>query len=180
MHIAVWGLAFKPNTDDMREAPSLTLIERCSRRGRVDLRPRSRRRWTRREPWLGDRIEYAETNYEALDGADALVVVTDWNEYRHPDFARMKRRSSSRSSSTAAICTTSRRCGSWRAVLLDRPRRREHLLDCKGKSIRMQIQTIIARPCCSQHRWHASRHSIRRSIRHDHSCTRRRWRSSRR
>ena len=39
---------------------------------------------------IGDRIDYAETNYDALDGADALVVVTDWNEYRHPDFARIK------------------------------------------------------------------------------------------
>jgi UDPglucose 6-dehydrogenase len=40
---------------------------------------------------VGNRIDYAETNYEALEGADALVVVTDWNEYRHPDFARVKR-----------------------------------------------------------------------------------------
>ena len=88
--IAVWGLAFKPNTDDMREAPSLALIERLLAAGAevsahdpVAMHEAQRR--------IGDRVRYAETAYAALDGAAALVVVTDWNEYRHPDFARMKR-----------------------------------------------------------------------------------------
>jgi UDPglucose 6-dehydrogenase len=87
--VAVWGLAFKPRTDDMREAPALTFIEAALDAGaRVVAHdpvalPEARRR-------LGDRIAYAESNYDACAGADALVVVTDWNEYRHPDFSRIK------------------------------------------------------------------------------------------
>ena len=87
--IAVWGLAFKPQTDDMREAPSLVLIEDALAGGATicahdPVAMKEARRI------LGDRIEYAETNYDALPGADALVVVTDWNEYRHPDFERVR------------------------------------------------------------------------------------------
>ncbi len=87
--IAVWGLAFKPQTDDMREAPSLVLIEDALAGGATicahdPVAMKEARRI------LGDRIKYAETNYDALRGADALVVVTDWNEYRHPDFTRVK------------------------------------------------------------------------------------------
>ncbi len=87
--IAVWGLAFKPRTDDMREAPSLTLIEGVLARGAsvVAHDPEAIKEARRR---LGDRIEYAETNYDAAHGADALVIVTDWSEYRNPDFARIK------------------------------------------------------------------------------------------
>ncbi|MBX6332869.1 MAG: UDP-glucose/GDP-mannose dehydrogenase family protein [Gemmatimonadaceae bacterium] len=87
--VAVWGLAFKPQTDDMRESPALTLIDDLLQNGATVCAhdpvamPEAKRR-------LGDRIAYAETNYDALDGADALVVVTDWNQYRHPDFARIK------------------------------------------------------------------------------------------
>jgi UDPglucose 6-dehydrogenase len=87
--VAVWGLAFKPQTDDMRESPALTLIEDLLENGATVCAhdpvamPEAKRR-------LGDRIAYAEANYDALDGADALVVVTDWNQYRHPDFARIK------------------------------------------------------------------------------------------
>jgi UDPglucose 6-dehydrogenase len=87
--IAVWGLAFKPQTDDMRESPALTLIEELLSAGATVVAhdpvamPEARRR-------LGDRISYAASNYDALTGAAALVVVTDWNEYRHPDFARIK------------------------------------------------------------------------------------------
>jgi UDPglucose 6-dehydrogenase len=87
--IAVWGLAFKPNTDDMREAPSLVLIEELLKAGAevVAHDPVAMHEAKRR---IGDRITYAETNYGALPGADALVIVTDWNEYRHPDFGRIK------------------------------------------------------------------------------------------
>jgi UDPglucose 6-dehydrogenase len=87
--IAVWGLAFKPNTDDMREAASLVLIEELLEAGATVVAhdPVAMHETKRR---VGDRIEYAETSYAALSGADALVVVTDWNEYRHPDFARIK------------------------------------------------------------------------------------------
>ena len=87
--IAVWGLAFKPQTDDMREAPALTLIERLLAAGATVVAhdPAAMHEAKRR---IGDRIEYADQNYDALTGADALVVVTDWNEYRHPDFARIR------------------------------------------------------------------------------------------
>lgn len=87
--IAVWGLAFKANTDDMRESPALVLIEQVlAAGGTVCAHDPAAMHEARRR--LGDRIAYADTNYAALDGADALVVVTDWNEYRFPDFARIK------------------------------------------------------------------------------------------
>ena len=87
--IAVWGLAFKPNTDDMREAPALVLIEALLAAG-ATVAAHDPAAMAEARHKLGDRVTYAETNYEALDGADALVVVTDWNEYRHPDFGRIK------------------------------------------------------------------------------------------
>ncbi|MDQ8155203.1 MAG: UDP-glucose/GDP-mannose dehydrogenase family protein [Gemmatimonadota bacterium] len=87
--IAVWGLAFKANTDDMRESPALVLIEQVlAAGGTVCAHDPAAMHEARRR--LGDRVQYAESNYAALDGADALVVVTDWNEYRFPDFARIK------------------------------------------------------------------------------------------
>ncbi len=88
--IAVWGLAFKANTDDMRESPALTLIDDLLQDGASvithdpEAMPEARRR-------LGARIAYAEGMYDALADADALVVLTDWNVYRNPDFARIKR-----------------------------------------------------------------------------------------
>ncbi|HEV2017356.1 MAG TPA: UDP-glucose/GDP-mannose dehydrogenase family protein [Gemmatimonadaceae bacterium] len=88
--VAVWGLAFKAGTDDMREAPSLTLIEALLEEG-VSVCAHDPAALEHARGLLGNRIDYAETNYEALAGADALVVVTDWNEYRHPDFERVKR-----------------------------------------------------------------------------------------
>jgi UDPglucose 6-dehydrogenase len=88
--IALWGLAFKAGTDDMREAPSLTLISALLDEG-VSICAHDPAAGDHARALLGNRIDYAETNYEALSGADALVVVTDWNEYRHPDFERVKR-----------------------------------------------------------------------------------------
>ncbi len=88
--IALWGLAFKAGTDDMREAPALTLIEALLDEG-VSICAHDPAALDHARALLGNRIDYAETNYEALVGADALVVVTDWNEYRHPDFERVKR-----------------------------------------------------------------------------------------
>ena len=87
--IALWGLAFKAGTDDMREAPSLTLIEILLADGAMVCAhdPAS---MEQAKTLLGDKIEYAESNYDALAGADALVIVTDWNEYRNPDFERIK------------------------------------------------------------------------------------------
>ena len=87
--IAVWGLAFKANTDDMRESPALVLIDELLAAGATVCAhdPAAMHEAKRR---LGDTIVYADTNYAALVGADALVVVTDWNEYRFPDFSRIK------------------------------------------------------------------------------------------
>ena len=85
---AVWGLAFKPNTDDMRDAPSLVTIEGLLERGArvVAHDPVATEEAKRR---LGDRIEYREWNYDTLEGADALVIHTEWHPYRRPDFERM-------------------------------------------------------------------------------------------
>ena len=85
---AFWGLAFKPNTDDMREAPSLVTIRALLERGaRVVAHDPVATREARRI--LGDAIDYREHNYDALKGAAALFVHTEWHPYRHPDFARM-------------------------------------------------------------------------------------------
>jgi UDPglucose 6-dehydrogenase len=87
---AVWGLAFKPRTDDMREAPAIEVIEGLLGKGaKVQATDPVAEPVARRS--FGDRIRYCAGPYEALEGADALVVVTEWNEFRHPDFDRMKR-----------------------------------------------------------------------------------------
>jgi len=87
---AMWGLAFKPRTDDMREAPALVVAEGLLGRGaRLEVHDPEAMREARRI--LGDRVTYHRTNYEALQDADALLVVTEWNEFRRPDFGRMKR-----------------------------------------------------------------------------------------
>lgn len=89
--IAVWGLAFKPGTDDVREAPSHVTIRRLLDEGAtVAAFDPEAVETTRAE--LGDRIEYAEDSYAALDGADALVICTEWGEFRRPNFDEMKRR----------------------------------------------------------------------------------------
>jgi UDPglucose 6-dehydrogenase len=87
--VAVWGLAFKPNTDDMRDAPSLALIDKLLGAGTAVVvhDPVAMQEGKRR---LGDRVRFASSSYDALTDADALAVVTDWNEYRHPDFVRIK------------------------------------------------------------------------------------------
>ena len=86
---ALWGLAFKPNTDDMREAPSLVTIAGLLQRGaRVVAHDPVAMPATRRI--LGDSVEYRDHNYDVLDGADALLIHTEWHPYRHPDFARMR------------------------------------------------------------------------------------------
>jgi UDPglucose 6-dehydrogenase len=86
---AVWGLAFKPNTDDMREAPSLVTVEGLLERGaRVAAHDPVAMDEARRH--FGDRITYGVTNYDTLGGADALIIHTEWQPYRNPDFTRMK------------------------------------------------------------------------------------------
>lgn len=87
-HFALWGLAFKPNTDDIREAPSLYMIDALLEAGATitafdpEAMPNVRN-------VVGDKINYAESQYDALKGADALVIATEWNEFRTPDFLKI-------------------------------------------------------------------------------------------
>ena len=88
--IALWGLAFKPRTDDMREAPAIPIIEGLLAAGAAvraydpEAGPTARR-------IFGDRIHICEESYDALTDADALAIVTEWNKFREPDFAKMLR-----------------------------------------------------------------------------------------
>jgi UDPglucose 6-dehydrogenase len=87
--IACWGLSFKPRTDDMREAPAITIIERLLAAG-ATVRAHDPEALKEAKHFFGDRIEYSSNQYDILSNADALVVITDWNEYRNPDFDRIK------------------------------------------------------------------------------------------
>ena len=87
--IAVWGLSFKPNTDDMREAPSIVLIENLLAEG-AKIKAYDPEATQEARKIFKDKIVYADKTYEALEGADALVIVTEWNEFRRPNFERMK------------------------------------------------------------------------------------------
>jgi UDPglucose 6-dehydrogenase len=87
--IAVWGLAFKPQTDDMREAPAIEIISALIE-AKVSVNVHDPIAMPRAKSILGDTVEYCESNYDALRGADALLVVTEWNEFRKPDFQKMK------------------------------------------------------------------------------------------
>jgi UDPglucose 6-dehydrogenase len=87
--IAVWGLAFKPQTDDIREAPSLVIINSLLEAG-AKVRAHDPVALNAVKAVVGGKIEYCENNYETLKGADALLVVTEWNEFRRPDFDKMK------------------------------------------------------------------------------------------
>jgi UDPglucose 6-dehydrogenase len=87
--IALWGLAFKPRTDDMREAPSIDVVTALLEHGaKVKAFDPIARDTARRI--FGDKVDYAKKQYDALEGAEALLIVTEWNEFRRPDFERMK------------------------------------------------------------------------------------------
>jgi UDPglucose 6-dehydrogenase len=88
--IALWGLAFKPNTDDMREAPSIVIAEALLAAGAKVVAYDPEAMEECRHHHLRERIEYAERPMEALRGADALVLVTEWNEFRRPDFEQVR------------------------------------------------------------------------------------------
>ena len=88
--IALWGLAFKPKTDDMREAPAITIINGLLERGaKVQVFDPEAVRVAR--SIFGQKVTYAAKSYEALKGADALAIVTEWHEFREPDFSRMRK-----------------------------------------------------------------------------------------
>jgi len=87
--IALWGLAFKPRTDDMREAPAIPIIERLLAKGaKVNAYDPAATPVARR--LFDGRIALCERSYDALAGADALAIVTEWNEFREPDFTKMR------------------------------------------------------------------------------------------
>ncbi len=89
--IALWGLAFKPRTDDMREAPAIAVIQRLLAAG-ATVRAYDPEATETARRLFGDRIVLCDHGYDALEGADALAVVTEWNEFREPDFAKMRER----------------------------------------------------------------------------------------
>jgi UDPglucose 6-dehydrogenase len=87
---AVWGLAFKPNTDDMREAPSIVVIENLLKDGATVTAFDPEAMQECKEHHLGERITYAQKAMEAVEGADALILITEWNKFRRPDFEKLK------------------------------------------------------------------------------------------
>jgi len=88
--IALWGLAFKPRTDDMREAPAIVLIERLLAAG-AKVQAYDPAAMPVAKKLFGSGVTFAPRSYAALAGADALAVVTEWNEFREPDFAKMRK-----------------------------------------------------------------------------------------
>jgi UDPglucose 6-dehydrogenase len=87
--VAVWGLAFKPRTDDMREAPAIPLIESLLSAG-ASVQAFDPEAIRVAKGIFGSRITYAASGYDAVKGADALAIVTEWNEFRRPDFGRVR------------------------------------------------------------------------------------------
>jgi UDPglucose 6-dehydrogenase len=87
-HFALWGLAFKPNTDDIREAPALSIIDALTNAG-ATVTAYDPEAMTNVKGQIGDKIQYAANQYEALQNASALIIATEWSEFRTPDFERM-------------------------------------------------------------------------------------------
>ena len=84
----MWGLAFKPNTDDIREAPALYMIEALTKEGATVCAFDPEAMKNVKED-IGNKIDYAENQYDTLKDADALIIATEWNEFRTPDFDRV-------------------------------------------------------------------------------------------
>jgi UDPglucose 6-dehydrogenase len=89
-HIALWGLAFKPNTDDIREAPALSIIDALTTMG-ATIAAYDPEAMPNVKAQIGDKIKYATNQYEALSGADFLIIATEWSEFRTPDFERIEK-----------------------------------------------------------------------------------------
>jgi UDPglucose 6-dehydrogenase len=88
---ALWGLSFKPNTDDIREAPALDMIDALLQQG-ASVTAFDPEAMKNAKELLGDRIQFADNPYDALNEADALLIATEWNEFRTPDFTKMSGR----------------------------------------------------------------------------------------
>lgn len=86
---AVWGLAFKPKTNDMREAPSITIVNKLLDAGAI-VKAYDPKAFELARTIFKDRITYCDNAYEALEGADAMLLLTEWNEFRRPDFEKIK------------------------------------------------------------------------------------------
>jgi len=86
--IAMWGLSFKPHTDDIREAPSLYNIEELLKEG-VTIRVHDPEGMENVKKLMGDKIQYFNTPYEAAENADAVFIATEWPEFRTPDFDKL-------------------------------------------------------------------------------------------
>jgi UDPglucose 6-dehydrogenase len=89
-HFALWGLAFKPNTDDIREAPALNIVNALIDAG-ATITAFDPEAMKNVKQLIGDKISYAENQYDALTNADALIIATEWNEFRTPDFNKIKK-----------------------------------------------------------------------------------------
>lgn len=87
-HFALWGLAFKPNTDDIREAPALYMIDALLAAG-ATITAFDPEAMKNVKQLIGDKISFSENQYDALKGADALIIATEWNEFRTPDFLKI-------------------------------------------------------------------------------------------
>jgi UDPglucose 6-dehydrogenase len=87
--IALWGLAFKPRTDDMREAPAIAIVNQLLSQGAI-VRAYDPEATETARGLFGDRVTLCQRSYDALAGADALAIVTEWNNFREPDFAKIK------------------------------------------------------------------------------------------
>jgi UDPglucose 6-dehydrogenase len=87
--IALWGLAFKPDTDDIREAPALYMIEELLKAG-AEITAFDPEAMPNVQALLGDKISFAKDEYQSLEGADALLICTEWGIFRNPDFNRIK------------------------------------------------------------------------------------------
>ncbi len=86
---AIWGLAFKPKTNDMREAPAITIINELLKRG-AKVKAYDPKAYPTAKEIFGDKIYYAQSSYDALDNVDAMLLMTEWNEFRYPDLDKMK------------------------------------------------------------------------------------------
>jgi UDPglucose 6-dehydrogenase len=87
-HFAIWGLSFKPNTDDIREAPAFYMIDHLLKNG-ATVTAFDPEAMENSKKILGNTIQFCDNQYDALKNADALIIATEWNEFRAPDFDKI-------------------------------------------------------------------------------------------